>query len=217
MTDHESHSRRPSEPPPPEPQDSRVRESTELRAEHSQLRKLAEVIRLADFMAILMVLATLFSAFATWRTAQVTRLVFEIADRPFLGVQKVSFEAIESERPMITVEVRDFANIPALEALVSVYAVADGKPLAPPPGEMTTQELGILSPGVPHHFYAFITPELYRAASAGKSNLQVHVRMLYKGPAHQQSYCYFERVVYDFHAASFRMSGGSDRCGTDVF
>jgi hypothetical protein len=198
-------------------QDSRTRESTELRVQRSQLRKLAEIIRFADFMAILMVLATVFSAFATWRTAQVTKLVFEIADRPFLGVEKVNFEATESERPMIAVEVRDFANIPALEALVSVDAVVNGKPVAPAPDEMTTQELGILSPGVPHHFYAFVTPEIYRAVSAGKSNLQLHVRMIYKGPAHQQSYCYFERVVYDFHAASFRMSEGSDRCGTDVF
>lgn len=197
--------------------ESSPRESPELRAERSIVRKLAEVIRFADFMAILMVLATLFSAFATWRTAQVTKLVFEIADRPFLGVEKVGFEAIDSARPTITVEVRDFANIPAVEALVTVRALVDGKPVPPPPLEMATQELGILSPGVPHRFYASFTPDLYREVAAGKSNLQVHIRMLYKGPTHQQSYCYFERVVYDFQAASFRMSGGSDRCGTDVF
>jgi hypothetical protein len=56
-----------------------------------------------DLIAVLMVIATGFSAFATWRTAQVTSLVFAIADRPFLGVSKLEFEATDSCDPHRTV------------------------------------------------------------------------------------------------------------------
>jgi hypothetical protein len=52
---------------------------------------------------VLRVIATGFSAFATWRTAQVTSLVFAIADRPFLGVSKLEFEATDSCDPHRTV------------------------------------------------------------------------------------------------------------------
>jgi hypothetical protein len=40
--------------------------------------------------------------------------------------------------------------------------------------------------------------------------------MLYKGPSHEQ-HCYFERFVYDPRVNVFLASGGTDRCGTDVF
>jgi len=41
--------------------------------------------------------------------------------------------------------------------------------------------------------------------------------MLYKGPAHEKQLCYFERFAYDYQAGTFLASGGSDRCGSDVF
>ncbi len=56
-----------------------------------------------------------------------------------------------------------------------------------------------------------------QAVAAGKSNLQVHVRMIYNGPAHQKQLCYFERYAYDFRMNIFQASGGDDRCGTDIF
>ncbi len=45
------------------------------RGERSLIRRFSEALRFADFMALLMVAATAFSAFATWRTAQVTNLL----------------------------------------------------------------------------------------------------------------------------------------------
>lgn len=191
------------------------KEST--RSDRSQLARLSQAIKLADFMAILMVLATIFSAYATWRTAEVTSLVFAVAYRPVLGVEKVAFEALDPSRPMIEVDFRNFSEIAALDAVVSVRAVVDGKVVKPPAGEISEMDAGIISPTVPHIFHAYLTPDLYQAVTAGKSNLQVRVRMLYKGPTHVAQYCYFERLEYDYRAQVFNSAGGSDRCSSEVF
>jgi hypothetical protein len=188
-----------------------------LRTERSQLAKLAQVLKLADFMAILMVLATFFSAYATWRTAMLTSTIFAVSDRPFLGAQQVTFEATGTQHPTILVNYRNFGSIPALDTIVAVHAVVDGKLVQPAPDAMSAIDAGILSPNVPHYFYVSVPPDKYQAVAAGKSNLQVHVRLLYKGPAHEKQLCYFERFAYHFGLGVFQASGGDDRCGTDVF
>jgi len=187
-----------------------------LSTERSLLARFGQAVKLADFMAILMVLATFFSAYATWRTALVTSTIFAVSDRPFLGVQQVTFEATDTEHPTIVVNFKNFGSIPALDAIVAVHAVVDGK-VVESPTEMSARDAGILSPTVPHYFFASLTPDQYRAVAAGKSSLQVHVRLLYKGPAREKQLCYFERIVYDFRVNTFEASGGDDRCGTDVF
>src|SRR5690242_6975523 len=101
-------------------------------------------------MAILMVLATIFSAYATWHTAQVTRLVFSVAYRPVLGVEWAAFETADPFRPMIRVDYRNFSQIAALDSIVSVRAPVDGKFVNPPDGEMSSINTGIISPTVPH-------------------------------------------------------------------
>ena len=188
-----------------------------LRAERSILARLADAVKLADFMAILMVLATFFSAYATWRTAKLTSTIFAVADRPFIGVQQVAFVGTDAQHPMIAVNFKNFGSIPALDTIVSVHAVVDGKVVTPPAGTMSEMDAGILSPNVLHDFFVFISPDQYAAVAAGKSNLQVHVRVLYKGPAHEMQLCYFERFAYDPRVNVFLASGGSDKCGTDVF
>ncbi|HEY9157799.1 hypothetical protein [Candidatus Binatus sp.] len=205
----------PSEPPHIQSSAER-RDRDILRTERSQLAKLAQVIKLGDFMAILMVLATFFSAYATWRTAMLTSTIFAVADRPFLGVQQVTFEATDAQHPMISVNFRNFGSIPALDAIVSVHAVIDGR-VVKPADAMSAKDAGILSPNVPHYFYVSLPPDKYQAVAAGKSNLQVHVRLIYKGPAHEKQLCYFERFAYNFGVGVFQASGGDDRCGTDVF
>ncbi|HVA81477.1 MAG TPA: hypothetical protein VNF29_11180 [Candidatus Binataceae bacterium] len=188
------------------------------RQERSQLLRVGRALRLADFMAILMVLATGFSAYATWRTAQVTRMVFAVSDRPFMGVASVKFEETQSASPRIAVNFSNFGKIPALDALVSVHSIVDGKVVKSADGEMTTLDAGILSPSVPHYFYNYFTPEVYQAVVSGKSKLQVHIHILYKGPAQARQFCYFERVFYDLHSATFRAGGGSDHCaGKEVY
>jgi hypothetical protein len=188
------------------------------RSERSQLIGTKRAIRLADFMAVLMVLATGFSAYATWRTAQVTRMVFAVSDRPFMGVQSVNFEQPASPIPRVAVVFKNFGRIPALDGFVSVHSVIDGKLVKSTDGDMTTMDTGVLLPGLEHYFYNDLTPDLYQAVVSGKSKMQVHVRILYKGPAQANQFCYFERIFYDQHSATFRAGGGSDRCeGNPVF
>ena len=188
-----------------------------IRTERSLLARLGQAINLADFMALLMVLATFFSAYATWRTALVTSSIFAVADRPFLGVQRVNFQTADPSHPIIMVNYKNFGNIPALDAILSVHAVVDGKVIKPPAGAMSELDAGIVSPNVPHFFYISLPPDKYEAVKAGKSNLQVHVSFIYKGPAHAMQLCYFERYAYQLQWNMFQASGGNDRCGSDVF
>jgi hypothetical protein len=188
-----------------------------IRTERSLLARLRQAINLADFMALLMVLATFFSAYATWRTALVTNAIFAVADRPFLGVERVNFQGADPAHPMIMVNYKNFGNIPALDAIVDVHAVVDGKVVKPDSGAMSEINAGILSPNVPHYFYISLPLDKFQAVRAATSNLQVHVRMLYKGPAHVMQLCYFERFSFQPSLNIFQASGGDDRCGTDIF
>ena len=185
------------------------REKEIVKREGFQLAKLTQALKLADFMAILMVFATICSAYATWRTAEVTSLIFAVAYRPILGVEKVDFDAVDSAMPAIKVDYRNFSQIAARDAHMEVNAVVDGNAVMPPEGTTAAVEAGILSPSVPHFFYAYIRPELYQTVAAGKSKLQVQVKMTYRGPARATEYCYLERMVYDFRARVFNSAGGS--------
>jgi hypothetical protein len=188
------------------------------RAERSMLQRVRRALRLADFIALLMVAATAFAAYAAWRTAEVTAMVYAISERPFLGIQKISFEGVDSPRPRVAVEFRNFGHIPALDSLVSVHVRVNGKLVKQDNGEMMSQETGIVSPGVPHFFYAFVSPDDYRGVVAGNKRMQVHVRMLYKGPARANEYCYSERIDFDYRSDTFRLGGGSDRCAhSEIF
>ena len=186
-------------------------------AERSLITRLTGVLRFADFMALLMVAATAFSAYATWRTAQVTSHIFALEERPFLGVQGVSFEQGDSPNPRAVVEYRNYGKIPASGAIITVIALVDGKPLKDVPNEMSSVLAGVLSPGVPHFFYTYLPANTYKSIVTGKSSLMLHVKAEYKG-AGREPYCYAERVVFDYRAAGFRPAGGSDRCRqSDIF
>ena len=99
-----------NEPPARSSADQHDREL--LRAERSILARLADAVKLADFMAILMVLATFFSAYATWRTAKLTSTIFAVADRPFIGVQQVAFVGTDAQHPMICGQLQKFRQHP---------------------------------------------------------------------------------------------------------
>ena len=180
-------------------------------AEKSLMRRLTEVLRFADFMALLMVAATAFSAYAAWRTAQVTSHIFALEERPFVGIQRVTFEQGDMPNPRAVVEYRNFGKIPASGAIVTVIALADGKRVADSPNDMSSISAGMLSPGVPHFFYAYFPVDIYKSVIAGKTNLMLHVRAEYKGPG-GEAFCYTERLVFDYRSAGFRPAGGTDRC-----
>jgi hypothetical protein len=193
------------------------RERELLRSTRRQLRGVTRVLRFADLMALLMVAATAFSGWAAWRTARVTALIYSTSERPFLGVERVSLESSDSDHPAIVVEFRNFGRVPAADAIVGVHALVNGKLVQPPDGEMGEIEAGIVSPTVPHFFYAVIPTDAYRKVVDGTANLMVRVRMEYKGPELGDRYCYFEKIVYDRYRKSFHLAGGSDKCGSDVF
>jgi hypothetical protein len=182
------------------------------------LRTERRILTVADFMALMMVAATAFTALATWRTYKVSELIFAISDRPFIGVQKVSFERTDSELPAIVVDFRNFGPIPADDAIVSVTALLGGKPIPSHDGEMPDGNQGVVSPEVPHFFYVFMLPEEYKKAVSGAARLMVRISIEYKGPALDRRFCYFKKVFYDYHTMTFRPAGGSSTCGnTDVF
>jgi len=182
------------------------------------LRTERRILSIADFMALLMVAATAFTAFATWRTYQVSQLIFAISDRPFLGVEKVTFERTDGPEPAIVVDFRNFGAIPADDAMVTVTALLDGKPVPSRDGEMTTLDQGVVSPQIPHFSYVFLTSDEYKKVVVGTARLMVRVSMQYKGPALERRFCYLKRMFYDYHTTSFRPAGGSSACdNSDIF
>src|SRR5579863_10355291 len=122
---------------PPEPPGTQSGMDQLTPAEQSLMRRLTGVLRFADFMALLMVAATAFSAYATWRTAQVTSHIFSLEERPFLGIQGVTFEQGDSPNPRAVVEYRNFGKIPASGAIITVVALVNGKPIKNMPNEMS--------------------------------------------------------------------------------
>jgi len=194
----------------PEPHEPSGPEQLTL-AEKSLMRRLTSVLRFADFMALLMVAATAFSAYAAWRTAQVTSHIFALEERPFIGIEGVTFEQGDTPNPRAVVEYRNFGKIPASGAIIAVIALADGKRIADSPNEMSSISAGVLSPGVPHFFYTYFPVDTYKSIVTGKVGLMLDVRAEYKGPG-TEAYCYTERVIFDYRSAGFRPAGGTDRC-----
>ncbi len=179
--------------------------------EKSLTRRLTNVLRFADFMALLMVAATAFSAYAAWRTAQVTSHIFALEERPFVGIERAIFEQGDSPNPRAVVEYRNFGKIPASGAIITVIALVNGKRIVDSPSDMSSISAGVLSPGVPHFFYTYFPVDIYKSIVAGKTSLMLHVRAEYQGPG-AEAFCYTERMVFDYRSAGFRPVGGTDRC-----
>lgn len=217
MSEQKPHARQHAKPEPPA-NNGAAKPAEHLTAtERSLIGRLTRVLRFADFMALLMVAATAFSAYATWRTAQVTSHIFALEERPFVGIENVRFEQGDTRTPRAVVEYRNFGKIPASAAIITVVALVDGKSLSDSPNEMSSVTAGVLSPGVPHYFYSYLPTDTYNMIVAGKSSLMLLVRAEYKGPG-GAPFCYAEKMVFDYRSEGFRPVGGSDRCtGTDIF
>jgi hypothetical protein len=216
MSEHENPARQDNSRPPTATAAPAVQEQLTA-AEKSLMRRLTGILRFADFMALLMVAATAFSAYAAWRTAQVTSRIFALDERPFIGIQGVTFERGDTASPRAVVEYRNFGKIPATGAIITVIARVDGKRIADTPNDMSSILAGVLSPGVPHFFYSYLPLDVYKAVLSGKNSLMLDTRAEYKGSGGEM-FCYTERMVFDYRAAGFRPAGGTDRCsGSDVY
>lgn len=186
--------------------------------EREILRTERRILTIADFIALLMVAATAFSAFATWRTEQMSELMFATADRPIIGVEKVTFERVDTEEPAIVVDFRNFGPVPADGAVIRVMPLLDGKPIALHEGETSDADQGVVSPSVPHFLYKFMRLDEYHRAVSGTSRLMVRIRVDYQGPGRRRRYCYDEKALYDSHLGLFRSAGGTTSCGnTDIY
>src|SRR5271166_3351843 len=124
-------------------------------------RRILSILSVADLMALMMVIVTALSAFATWRTEQVSELIFAVSDRPIIGVENVTFQRVDTDEPAIVVDFRNFGPIPADGAIITVTPLLDGKAIALHGSEMANGDQGIVSPTVPHLFYTFVHLEEY--------------------------------------------------------
>jgi hypothetical protein len=184
-----------------------------LEAERREfLRAERRMLTAADVMAVLMVMATAMTAFATWRTYRISDLVLQVSERPFLGVQQVIFERTNTAQPIIVVDFRNFGSVPTDTTSVRVTTLLDGKQIPPRDGEMADSNQGVVTPGVPHFVYVFLQKEEYERSVSGASQLIVQVSMVYKGPALGRTFCLTKKVFYDYHIGVFRPDGGTSEC-----
>ncbi len=142
-------------------------------------------------MALLMVAATAFSAFATWRTAQVTNLLFSIAERPYIGVQRTTFDSIGADAARVTIDFRNFGQVSATDGVATIRLLVDGTS-------------------------SYVPADIYRKILDGKARLVVQTSITYRGPDGRQ-FCYHESNTYDHRANAFGPSGGSDKCSDATY
>ena len=184
------------------------------RGERSLIGRFTEVLQFADFMALLMVAATAFSAFATWRTAQVTNLLFSIAERPYIGIERLTFDSIGADAARLTIDFRNFGQVSATDGVATIIELVDGTPLER--GTASTAKVGMVSPTVPHLYFSYVPAGIYQKILRGEARLVVQTSITYRGPDGRQ-FCYHESNTYDRRANVFSPSGGSDKCGDATY
>lgn len=184
-------------------------------SERSLVRRLSTALRFADFMAVLMVAATGFSAFATWRMTQLTRQVLQVSERPYLGMERVSFDATDGENPRLMIDCRNFGSVSGTDGVARFNVVVDGRRLTNDLHD-TIVNIGMVSPSVPHPFYVFVPLNVYQEARAGRAKVIVQVQVTYRGPD-QRGFCYHEIMTYDYRSNSFNPNGGDDKCDREIY
>lgn len=185
--------------------------------ERSLMRRLSSALRFADFMALLMVAATAFSAFASWRMAQLTNLLFSVSERPYIGMQRVAFDSVDATSARVLIDCRNFGTMSANDAVARIHLLVNERPLAAANDlHDTTINIGNFTPSVPHPFHRFLPIKVYDAAREGRAKLVVYVQITYRGPD-QRQFCYNETMTYDNRADTFDPNGGNDRCDGEIF
>lgn len=183
----------------------------ELRA--NLVRSVTSALEVTDFIAVMMVFATALSAYATWRTAQVTKQILLISQRPYIGTE--SMNLIDDTNPRVLIDLRNFGTVQAEDTVVNVVLRINGKVL---PRDSEPQQPGapvVFSPGVPHRFFRHMTSDMYRDAVQGKINLVVETQVRYSGPQGDK-HCYLARDSYDNVDNVFYSQRGSLSCNDQV-
>src|ERR1700691_228747 len=126
------------------------------RGERRVIRRLSQGIRFNDFMTFMIVAATICSAFATWRTAQVTSLLFAVTERPYVGVEDASMDASDEQNARIAINFRNFGHVSAGDGVARIAVVVNGRPSFDSGAASATNNVGMISPTVRHSFFRFV-------------------------------------------------------------
>jgi hypothetical protein len=159
-------------------------------ATRNLLKRIASALEITDFIALMMIFVTGLSAYATWKTAQITNEILLTSQRPYIGTESVNFT--DETNPKIVADLGNFGSVQAENAVISIVLKGNGKAL---PNDSEPQQQGtpiVFSPAVPHRFYRHITAETYRDVVHGKANLVMEIRVRYQGPRADQ-HCYLTR------------------------
>jgi hypothetical protein len=178
------------------------------RRERSMLREVVQFLGFADLMAVLMVAATAFSGYATWRTAGIAQALYRASERPYLGVQRVWMDRTAPQGVRVAVEYRNYGHVPAENTDIAERLLVDGHPVLSAKRELAA---GIISPGVPHFLHVHLDDTTREAVKSGKSSLIAIVAASYNSAAGHKL-CYLERFKYLPELDWFDADGGSPRC-----
>ncbi len=173
----------------------------------NERRRLGQILGVAELMTGLMVLATIFSAFATWRTSSIARWIYLASERPYVGVESVRLDDSKPNDPRVTIQYRNFGHLSSDETVIDSRVLIDGAPI----GAIDRLRAGILSPNVPHYIYRHLPPGKYAAIIDGKAAFEVEVKATYRG-FDRRRLCYFERFGYVADAKRFEVRGGTSHC-----
>ncbi len=173
------------------------------------LNRIANALEITDLIALMMAVATGLSAYATWKTAQLTNEILLTSQRPYVGIESVHFAA--EANPSVVADLRNFGTVQAEDAIIRIVLKINGRAL---PAEFEPQQQAtsiVLSPAVPHPLYRHLSADAYHDVVQGKANLIVEVRVRYKGPRGDE-HCYVMRHSYDHMDRVFYPLGGSLGC-----
>ncbi|MGH7840466.1 MAG: hypothetical protein ACREQT_02985, partial [Candidatus Binataceae bacterium] len=177
-------------------------------AERRFRRRLLSEVELADFMAIMMVLATALSAYATWRTSSIANAIYLASERAYFGIESATLDDSQPGDPRVTVDYRNFGNVSGTNVKLLRRLFIDGAEVK---SSTKISTPGILSPEAPHLLYIHIPPSAYAAIKAGKSSLEIQIAAKYTN-LRLQPLCYMAHRVFDAREKDFDVNGGTLDC-----
>jgi len=158
------------------------------------LSTIASTLQITDLIALMMVFATALSAYATWKTAQITKEILLTSQRPYIGTESVNL--VDTTSPRVVAELRNFGSVQAEHAVISIVLLVNGKALPFDSEPQRQQAPVVLSPAVPHRFYRHLSADTYHEAVQGKADLVVEILVRYRGPRGDE-HCYLSHDRFD--------------------
>jgi len=83
-------------------------------ATRNLLKQITTALEITDLIALMMVVVTGLSAYATWRTAEVTNQILLTSERPYVGIE--SLDLVDETSPKVRADLRNFGSVQAEDA-----------------------------------------------------------------------------------------------------